>query len=217
MVMEIGMHPGTWNPAIVPTSANRVVILPGHTVNINTTADVLTLNVRGTINWTSNLRIRIFGDSLTVSNTGSINAVLGGDPENISFINTSSTSYLENNGNFSIENLYLENQNNTLVVKGIQPINILNDIIYSSDNIQLEIENDGIINVSNDIRNVLLAMALQLLMTLVPLLILMALIRRLMTFTINNYGNVMQSGSFYDTDVDPNEVSIYNWAMQTGL
>jgi len=63
----------TWSPVGIPTSSDNVTILAGHQVNISTASNVCrNLTVSGTLNWTSNVAIVVYGDySVTATGTES--------------------------------------------------------------------------------------------------------------------------------------------------
>jgi Fe-S cluster assembly iron-binding protein IscA len=83
--------PATWDPAVVPTSTNDVVIANGHTVTVNATGSFNNLTVNGS------LAFGIFtlsGKNVTISETGSISVTPG------TTANLSTSGNVTNNGTF---------------------------------------------------------------------------------------------------------------------
>ncbi len=83
--------PATWDPAVVPTSTNNVVITNGHTVTLNATGSFNNLTVNGSLAFEA---FTLTGKDVTVSETGSISVASG------STANLSTSGNVSNNGTF---------------------------------------------------------------------------------------------------------------------
>lgn len=83
--------PATWNPTVVPTSTNDVVVEIGHAVTVNATGNFNNLTVNGS------LAFQVFtltGKDVSISETGSISVASG------TTANLSTSGNVTNNGTF---------------------------------------------------------------------------------------------------------------------
>lgn len=84
--------PATWDPAVVPTSTNNVVIVNGHTVTVNATGSFNNLTINGSLAFEA---FALTGKDVSISESGSVSVSAG------TTANLSVSGNVVNNGVFT--------------------------------------------------------------------------------------------------------------------
>ena len=137
----------------VPDATGNVYIENGYTVNMNVDGNAMNVNIApgSTLLWTA-------GNDLNINNNGNINIASGGNlngngiaDARIIFRTNNGNFCLINNGSLSIDDIYLYNDNGSIIISGNSDLNINDELRFFANDVSVTNNNTAIINITDDL------------------------------------------------------------------